>query len=156
MLVAEATLAQVRTKKKTNKKTATTKTATKKKTTGETPEAMHAALRGYALGLPEAYEDHPWGESVAKVNKKVFVFFGHPQWHAEHGFGFNVKLPISGPIALALPFTEPSGYNLGKSGWVSVSLRPGELPPLPMLKSWIDESYRAIAPKKLVARLADP
>ena len=33
-------------------------------------------LRAFAFGLPEAWEDHPWGESVAKVGKKVFVFFG--------------------------------------------------------------------------------
>jgi predicted DNA-binding protein (MmcQ/YjbR family) len=155
-------LAQVRSKKTAKKKPAEKtaakkigkkKAASKKAVSGTNPEALHAAIREYALGLPEAYEDHPWGESVAKVNKKVFVFLGHPEWHAKHGFGFGVKLPSSGPIALSLPFTEPSGYNLGKSGWVSVSLRPGELPPLGMLKSWVDESYRAIAPKKLAARL---
>ncbi|HCO04282.1 MAG TPA: dGTPase, partial [Actinobacteria bacterium] len=37
---------------------------------------IHRGVRTFALGLPEAYEDHPWGESVAKVNKKVFVFLG--------------------------------------------------------------------------------
>ena len=34
------------------------------------------AARAFAAGLPEAWEDHPWGESVYKVGKKVFVFFG--------------------------------------------------------------------------------
>ena len=33
-------------------------------------------LKSFALSLPEAYEDHPWGESVAKVRGKVFVFLG--------------------------------------------------------------------------------
>ena len=33
----------------------------------------------FALGLPEAWEDHPWGETVVKVAKKVFVFFGSPK-----------------------------------------------------------------------------
>ena len=33
-------------------------------------------LRIFALGLPGAYEEFPWGESVVKVNKKVFVFLG--------------------------------------------------------------------------------
>ncbi|MDQ3706964.1 MAG: MmcQ/YjbR family DNA-binding protein [Chloroflexota bacterium] len=39
----------------------------------------HEQLKAYALSLPGAYEDHPWGESVVKVNKKIFVFFGLPE-----------------------------------------------------------------------------
>ena len=30
----------------------------------------------FALSLPESWEDHPWGETVAKVGAKVFVFLG--------------------------------------------------------------------------------
>lgn len=71
----------------------------------------------------------------------------------KEGFGIGVKLPESNGLALSLPFTEPSGYGLGKSGWVSVKFLPGELPPAQMLKEWIEESYRAVAPKKLVAGL---
>ena len=35
-----------------------------------------AQARAFALSLPGATEDFPWGESVAKVNRKVFVFLG--------------------------------------------------------------------------------
>ena len=35
-------------------------------------------VRQFAAGLPEAWEDHPWGETVYKVGKKVFVFLGIP------------------------------------------------------------------------------
>jgi predicted DNA-binding protein (MmcQ/YjbR family) len=114
-----------------------------------------AELKQYALSLPEAYEDHPWGESVAKVNKKVFLFMGH---EGEDGMsydvlGFGVKLPVSGDDALELPFTEPMGYGLGKSGWVVVRFPANEEPPMEELRRWIDESYRAVAPKKLAALL---
>jgi hypothetical protein len=66
---------------------------------------------------------------------------------------FSVKLPVSGDFALTLPFTEPTGYGLGKSGWVTVRLSSKDATPLDMLVAWIEESYRAVAPKKLVTLL---
>jgi predicted DNA-binding protein (MmcQ/YjbR family) len=110
-------------------------------------------LREFALGLPGAFEDFPWGERVIKVNKKVFVFLGKPDEERGTGFGMSVKLPVSNSIALGLPFTEPTGYGLGKGGWVSVRFEPGQAAPVEMFKEWILESYRAIAPKKLSAQL---
>ena len=35
--------------------------------------------------------------------------------------------------------------------WVSVQFAPREKPPMDLMRAWIDESYRAVAPKKLVA-----
>jgi predicted DNA-binding protein (MmcQ/YjbR family) len=113
-----------------------------------------AALRAFAFGLPGAYEDFPWGESVAKVNKKVFVFFGS-EAALDTGFGLGVKLPLSGADVLSLPFAEPSGYGLGKSGWVNLRFLPDDQVPVDMVQRWIMESYRAIAPKRLVAQLGD-
>jgi hypothetical protein len=55
-------------------------------------------------------------------------------------------------MALMLPHAEPTPYGLGKSGWVSLKFPDGNVP-VEMLKAWIDESYRAQAPKKLVASL---
>ncbi|MGZ6299534.1 MAG: MmcQ/YjbR family DNA-binding protein [Candidatus Limnocylindria bacterium] len=115
---------------------------------------MHAAdltreLRRAAFALPGAWEDHPWGESVAKVGKKVFVFFGSTDGDAP--FGFSVKLPISSDEALALPFTQPTGYGLDRGKWVTV--RPPDDVPLDLLIGWIEESYRTLAAPELVARL---
>jgi predicted DNA-binding protein (MmcQ/YjbR family) len=107
------------------------------------------ALRSYAFSLPEAWEDHPWGESVAKVGKKVFVFFGSAEGDAP--FGFSVKLPTSNDEALALPFTQPTGYGLDRGHWVTV--RPPADAPLDLLLGWIEESYRTVAPKALRAQL---
>ena len=49
---------------------------------------------------------------------------------------------------LTLPFAEPTGYGLGKAGWVSVRVDPKRSPPLQVLTAWILESYYAVAPKK--------
>ncbi len=108
-----------------------------------------AELRKFALGYPGAWEDHPWGERVAKVEKKVFAFFHVDATQLSMSF----KLPSSGSIALSLPFASPTGYGLGKSGWVSSRFAPAERPPIDVLKRWIDESYRAVAPRRLVAEL---
>lgn len=108
-----------------------------------------AALRRYALSFPGTAEDFPWGETVCKVRGKVFVFFGHSGTE----LGLSVKLPASNLLALTLPFASPTGYGLGKSGWVSAQFTPKEAAPLDLLKKWIEESYRAVAPRRLVAEL---
>lgn len=106
-------------------------------------------LFAFAMSYPQAHEDHPWGERVVKVKAKVFVFFGRPG----DGLHMTVKLPDSGAIALALPFVAPTGYGLGKAGWVSATFGPRDRPPVDVLKRWIDESYRVVAPRSLVAAL---
>jgi predicted DNA-binding protein (MmcQ/YjbR family) len=86
-------------------------------------------LREYALSFPGATEDFPWGERVAKVNGKVFVFLGVDPV-AGGPMGLSVKLPNSGSDALDLPFAKPTGYGLGKSGWVSALFEPSDTPPI--------------------------
>jgi len=104
-------------------------------------------LRSRALAYPETHEDHPWGESAIKVKGKTFVFMRCDK----AGMGLSLKLPHSREFALEYPFTKPTPYGLGKSGWVTADFAPCEKPPLDILEAWIDESFRAIAPRKLVA-----
>ncbi len=104
-------------------------------------------LRDFALSLPAAYEDHPWGEDVAKVNGKIFVFLG-----SSTSRRMTVKLDESHGHALAIDGAEPTGYGLGKSGWVTVPLRAPGID-LDLLRDWVEESYRIVAPKRLVAEL---
>ena len=108
---------------------------------------IFAALRKFALGFPETREDLPWGESAIKVKGKTFLFMRCD----EDGLDLSVKLPQSGAFALDRPFAEPTGYGLGASGWVTASFGPKAKPPVDLLKGWIEESYRAVAPKKLFA-----
>lgn len=114
------------------------------------PRGTHRKLLAFALGLPGAYEDHPWDETVAKVNNKVFVFLGSEE-DPKH-LGMTVKLDESLEQALTAPGAHPSGYGLGKAGWATIPFRP-DTPPLDVLLDWVEESYRRIAPKKLVAEL---
>jgi len=110
---------------------------------------VRARVRDFALSLPEATEEFPWGESVAKANGKVFVFLGA---EAASNARMTVKLAESHGHALSIEGAEPTGYGLGKSGWVTVPLRaPGVS--LDLLRDWVEESYRIVAPKRLVAQL---
>jgi predicted DNA-binding protein (MmcQ/YjbR family) len=106
-------------------------------------------LRAHALSYPETREDHPWGETVVKVRDRVFVFFGR----TDGGLSLSVKLPSSAPFAFHLPYCEPTGYGLGRAGWVTARFRASDPVPVEVLRRWIEESYRAVAPRKLHARI---
>jgi predicted DNA-binding protein (MmcQ/YjbR family) len=116
----------------------------------QNPDSLLKELRAYGLSYPGAHTKSPWpGHLDLAVNDKTFAYLsaeGTP-------FGISCKLPHSGAAALMLPFTKPTAYGLGKSGWVSAELPSGDLPPIELFKEWIDESYRAQAPKKLVKGL---
>ncbi|MDH4177254.1 MAG: MmcQ/YjbR family DNA-binding protein [Thermoleophilia bacterium] len=106
-------------------------------------------VRAFALSLPEAVEDFPWGESVAKVRGKVFVFLGGS---SAEGGRITVKLVESHAHALSVEGAEPTRYGLGRSGWVTVPLESAEVA-VDVLRDWVEESYRIVAPKRLVAEL---
>ena len=114
-------------------------------------DALLLELRAYGLAYPEAHTKSPWpGHLDLAVRDKTFAYLsleGQP-------LHISCKLPHSNAAALTLPFVEPAGYGLGKSGWVAATFPDNQLPPIDMLKDWIDESYRAQAPKKLVAQIA--
>jgi len=112
--------------------------------------APEMAIRKYALGMPEASEDYPWGHRAFRVSKKVFLFLA---WD-KGVFSLTAKLPDSQSVALMLPFAEPTGYGMARSGWVTARFSGKDEVPVGVLVQWIDESYRAIAPKKLAARVA--
>lgn len=109
--------------------------------------AAEATLRAHALAKPEATEHFPWGERAIKVKGKVFLFM----YTDATKLSLSTKLPDSNGVALMLPFAKPTGYGLGKAGWVSAAFDAGAEPPVDMLCDWIDESYQAVAPAKLAA-----
>jgi predicted DNA-binding protein (MmcQ/YjbR family) len=110
---------------------------------------VRSEVREFALSLPEAIEDHPWGEDVAKVRGKVFAFLGTA---ASATPLMTVKLVESHGHALSIEGAEPTGYGLGKAGWVTVPLDAPDVS-VELLCDWVEESYRIVAPKRLVASL---
>jgi predicted DNA-binding protein (MmcQ/YjbR family) len=116
---------------------------------GPSLEEALAALRGHGLAFPEAAEDHPWGHSALKVRGKTFAWLNLDPGRLT----VTVKLPVSRDFALCLDFTEPTGYGLGRAGWVTSAFAEGDVVDLDLLKRWLAESYRAVAPKKLAASL---
>ncbi|WIG93338.1 MmcQ/YjbR family DNA-binding protein [Myxococcus sp. SDU36] len=115
-------------------------------------KAAEDQLRGVMLALPETTEEFPWGHRTAKVKGKMFVILALDN----DGLGVTTKLPESHEAALTLPFTEPTGYGLGKSGWVSSRFKPGSEVPIGLLSQWIHESFRAVAPQKVLKALTAP
>lgn len=111
---------------------------------------LEARLRAAALSLPETREDHPWGESAFKVRGKIFLLL----FRGEDTISLSMKLPVSREFALLWDFASPTRYGLGKSGWITCRLDPATEADPDLLLGWLEESYRAVAPKKLVAALA--
>ena len=116
-------------------------------------DAAARGLRALGLTYPGAHIKSPWpGHEDLAVKDKTFAYLsvdGQP-------FHISCKLPQSGQDALWLPFAKPTAYGLGKSDWVTAELADGEPIPVDMFRAWIAESYRAQAPKKLLAMLDVP
>jgi hypothetical protein len=116
----------------------------------EASDAILRELRTWGLGLPGADSKSPWpGHDDLAVRGKTFAFMsveGEP-------FSLSCKLPYTGCVALELPYATPTHYGLGKSGWVTFAPTDAQMPEFEQLKEWIEESFRARAPRSLVKEL---
>jgi predicted DNA-binding protein (MmcQ/YjbR family) len=99
--------------------------------------------------LPEAQrvDVEAWeGEPTFRVRNKNFVFAD------KRASGLSVKLPKEEAEAVVAtdPGAEPTGYGLGRHGWVSVVV--GEVPDddrWRQIEEWVRTSYTLVAPKTL-------
>jgi len=118
-----------------------------------TPRPDHTfveSLQNFALTLPEAWPDSPWGDRVVKVGKKIFLFVSGPD--SERPV-VTTKLPESRDHALSYPDAFPTRYGLGKHGWVTIFVDAVPAEEREVLFDFVEESYRAVATKTLVKRL---
>jgi len=111
-----------------------------------------AKLEAIVARLPEAVrvDIEAWGgEPTFRVNGKNFVFA------SADATSLSVKLPRDEADAVVATdrHAEPTGYGLGRAGWISVSL-PGRVSATRWreIEEWVRTSYTLVAPKRL-ARL---
>lgn len=111
-------------------------------------------LRRLCLSFPEAHEVEAWGEPTFRVRNKLFAMYAAADNH--HGGGRpgvwckaapgNQSLMVR--AAPARFFVPP---YVGPSGWIGIHL--DRSPDWDEVRELLTDSYRLIAPKRLVARL---
>lgn len=112
-------------------------------------------LEMLAMAMPEAerVDIEAWdGEPTFRVRNKNFVFA------SSDGSGFTAKLPKDEATAVCEsdPLVVPTGYGLGRHGWVSVDIEPDTSEERwQQIAEWVHTSFTLVAPKKLAA-LVDP
>lgn len=104
------------------------------------PEERHPLsqrVREIALSLPNAREDHPWGDVVFKVGEKLFL-----GCHVHSG-GITVKAnPGELPALLERPNIVLAPY-VGRFGWVQMTFDSEA--ELPFVEQLIRMSYELVA-----------
>ncbi|MEZ0306715.1 MAG: hypothetical protein ACAH21_02240, partial [Ramlibacter sp.] len=79
-------------------------------------DTVQKAIKTWGLAFPGAHSKSPWPEHDDLVVKdKTFAFMSV----AGRPLSVTVKLPVSREQALQHAFAKPTGYGLGKSGWVT-------------------------------------
>lgn len=111
-------------------------------------------LRKVCLGLPEAHEVEAWGEPTFRVRNKIFAMYASADNH--HGGGRPAVWLKAAPgqqaqMIKAMPQTYFKPPYVGASGWVGIWL-DGD-PDWESIAEFLSDSYRLIAPKRLVSQL---
>lgn len=112
-------------------------------------DPFHDRLLQIVLRLPQAYEDRPWGSVHCKVAGKIFVGWSRAE-DGEMELGVRVSPELQSMLVASDPRFRIAKY-VGKYG--GVDMRIGPKPNWDEVEQFIVESYRIIAPKKLVKEL---
>ena len=113
-----------------------------------------ARLRKICLALPEAHEVEAWGEPTFRVRNKMFATYASAGSH--HGAGRpSVWCKASFGNQSILVQSDPARYfvppYVGVRGWIGIYLDEG--PEWSEVKALMADSYRLVAPRRLVAQL---
>jgi predicted DNA-binding protein (MmcQ/YjbR family) len=118
------------------------------------PPRPLARLRKLCLALPEAHEIEAWGEPTFRVRNKMFAMYAHANNH--HGNGRHaVWLKAAAGEQQRMVAAAPDCFfvppYVGKSGWVGLWLDGAA--EWDVVEEFACESYRLVAPKRLLAEL---
>jgi predicted DNA-binding protein (MmcQ/YjbR family) len=113
-------------------------------------DAFHDRLLAIVKKLPEATEDWPWGSIHCKVAGKIFVGWGRDE-SGVMCIGIRTTPELQSMLVKSDSRFSIAKYT-GKYG--GIDMRLGAKPNWSEVEQFIVESYRIIAPKRLV-RLLD-
>jgi phosphoribosylglycinamide formyltransferase-1/phosphoribosylamine--glycine ligase/phosphoribosylglycinamide formyltransferase/phosphoribosylformylglycinamidine cyclo-ligase len=118
------------------------------------PQAALERIRAIALGLPGTIEKISHGAPVFFIDKgRTFAWF----WHDHHGDGRTAVLVKTSGLEEQEMLLEidPDLYfkppYLGPSGWIGVLLDQSGTD-WDHVADWIEKSWRAVAPRKLLEK----
>lgn len=105
-------------------------------------------LEAIARRLPEAerVDIEAWdGEPTFRVRGKNFVFTD------PEALALSVKLSREEAAAVVAtdPGAQPTGYGLGRHGWVSIQVGDSGDSRWEQVEEWVRTSYTLVAPKSL-------
>jgi predicted DNA-binding protein (MmcQ/YjbR family) len=106
-------------------------------------------MREICLALPDTKETLTWGYPHFRVGDKIFA-----GWGAERGtqsIGFKLEMDHADAMVINDPRFTRAPY-VGHKGWVSMD--PTAVKDWNEVRDLIFESYRLIAPKRSLARVA--
>jgi len=112
-------------------------------------DPFHKRLLAIVNSLPGAYEDRPWGSVHCKVADKIFVGWGRHD-DGTMGLGFKTEKTLQSMLLASDPRFTMAKY-VGKHGWVDMKM--DKKPNWDEIEQFVVNSYRMIAPKKLVKEL---
>lgn len=117
----------------------------------EIDDAIMAPLRNLGLDYPEAVEAEAFGAPTFQVRTRNFAMVHKP----DERVAVWCKAPPGAQEAFIA--SEPDRYfkppYLGPKGWIAAWISPESDPDWDAIAEIIDESYRLIAPKRLVTTL---
>ena len=100
------------------------------------------ALREHALTFPETIEGAACVNRAFKARKKNFLFVGEKSDGA-----CKVMLKLGPSLNEALEIARAdSRFAAGSNGWATIRFDAADLPDTALLKRWVEESYRQLAP----------